>query len=101
MVLRLLHRDYEVAALLLPACAADEPLTEEQAWILSLVASPLDAKATDVPDTHADAQKKDVDPHPDAIAVRLRLALICFNCGSTPPFDVREDFQQCVAADAL
>ena len=65
-VVRLFHREYVAAASLLPSCETDSVLTSEEIWILSLI------KGT----VH--------DHHPDAHAVRLRMALICYESGAVP-----------------
>jgi hypothetical protein len=65
-VVRIYKREYIAAALLLQACETDSHLTREEKWILSLVSGTMK------------------DHHPNAHALRLRLALICYECGCVP-----------------
>ena len=94
VVLRLLHRDYEAAAQVLPSCWSDTPLTREQQWVLALASTRPRPSDQDHIQRTADKAKANVDPHPDALAIRLRLAIMCFNADTSPPFDVGSDYQQ-------
>ena len=69
-LLRLFSRQYELAARIITSCHKDSALTKEENWILSHV-----------------KQTQETDSHPDALACRLRLLLLCFDCGSTPLWD--------------
>ena len=65
VLMRLMSRDYVACARLISACATDTPFDGEERWLMSLVKESAD------------------DWHPDAHACRLRLALICLECGET------------------
>ena len=64
VLLRLLAREYIFASRLLTSCHTDQALTEEETFILSLVAETYD------------------DAHPNAHAVRLQLAIVCLESGA-------------------
>ena len=68
LAVRLFKREYALAARLLSSVLSDVPFVNEESWIKSLYARLAD------------------DPHPDAIAMRLRLALQCNDCNELPPF---------------
>jgi hypothetical protein len=65
VLMRLMARDYVAASRLISACATDTPFDGEERWLMSMVKETAD------------------DWHPDAHACRLRLALICLECGET------------------
>jgi hypothetical protein len=65
VLMRLMARDYVACSRLISACATDTPFDGEERWLMSLVKESAD------------------DWHPDAHACRLRLALICLECGET------------------
>jgi len=58
LLLRLLHRDYELVTRVMAACATDVPFSRDEEWIFSMFAAASD------------------DRHPDAVATRLRLRLV-------------------------
>lgn len=64
VLLRLLAREYIFASRLLTSCHTDQPLTNEENYILSLVAETFD------------------DSHPNAHAVRLQLTIVCLESGA-------------------
>ena len=68
LAVRLFKREYALAARLLSSVLSDVPFVNEESWIKNLYARMQD------------------DPHPDAIAMRLRLALQCNDCNELPPF---------------
>ena len=72
-VLRLLSRQYVLAARIITGCHKDSALTKEELWILSHL--PVD------------------DCHPDALACRLRLTLLCRDCGTVPEWKPDDDFK--------
>jgi len=67
-------RSYEQAAKLITACFTDTSFTPEEAWIMKRIKKTADS-----------------DQHPDAIACRLRLALVCYECGEEVPWEVEPD----------
>jgi thiol-disulfide isomerase/thioredoxin len=69
----MLHRDYDVASRLLRECLTDQAFSKERQWMMSLLA-----------DTASDC-------HPDAQAVRCRLALVCFEAGEAPAWKADRD----------
>ena len=73
LALRLFKREYSLAAALLPSVLSDVPFVGEETYVKYLFAGIAD------------------DPHPDAIAMRLRIALQCYDCGELPPFGGVED----------
>lgn len=64
VALRLLHREYVMVAAALPSCASDVAFAREEGWALQQVKASGD------------------DLHPDAIACRLRVSLLCGEAGS-------------------
>ena len=72
-MLRLLSRQYVLAARIITGCHKDSALTKEELWILSYL--PID------------------DCHPDALACRLRLTLLCRDCGTKPEWKTDKDFE--------
>jgi hypothetical protein len=74
-VLRLLAREYALASRLVTACVTDVPFSAEERFLFGMV------------------KRSEKDAHPDAHAVRLRLALVCFECGEKPAWDVNKDYQ--------
>ena len=83
LVLRLLTRDYLAVSRLLPACATDEPFLPDQQFMLKMLAP-------------RDPEKGMQDMHPDAIATRLRLALVCVEAGTKPPYPIEDEFKDYV-----
>eukprot|EP00966_Prymnesium_polylepis_P210597 4876425-Prymnesium_polylepis.1 len=75
LAVRLFKREYALAARLLSSVLSDVPFVNEETWIKHLYARMAD------------------DPHPDAIAMRLRLALQCNDCGELPPFGGGDESQ--------
>ena len=73
VLMRMLHRDYDVASRLLRECLTDQAFSKERQWMMSLLA-----------DTASDC-------HPDAQAVRCRLALVCFEAGEAPAWKADRD----------
>ena len=71
-MLRLLSRQYVLAARIIARCHKDSALTNEEIWILSQLPT---------------------DCHPDALACRLRLTLLCRDCGTDPAWEAEEDFK--------
>ena len=68
LAMRLYKREYALAARLIPSVLSDVPFVGEEGWLKSLLAGIAD------------------DPHPDAIAMRLRITLQCAECSELPPF---------------
>lgn len=58
LLLRLLHRDYELVTRVVASCATDVPFSRDEEWIFSMLAAGND------------------DRHPDAVATRLRMRLV-------------------------
>jgi thiol-disulfide isomerase/thioredoxin len=75
VLIRLMKRDYEQAAQLISSCFTDTAFSPEEKWIMTLIGK-----------TEAD------DKHPDAHACRMRLALVCYECGEVIPWEVKGDF---------
>jgi hypothetical protein len=71
VLLMLLRRQYAEASRLLATCFKDSPFTAEELWIVGMLAK------TGPDQVHTDM-------HPDAIACRLKLALVCVECGHGP-----------------
>jgi hypothetical protein len=74
VLLFLMKREYEAAARLMSSCFTDTAFSTEEKWVMKLIR----ATAED-------------DKHPDAHAVRLRLALVCYECGEEVPWKVEDD----------
>ena len=74
IILRLLQRHYKETSVLLSSCSADSAFTDEESWILGHI------KLTE----H--------DFHPDAHAIRLRIAIMCLeHSPKVVTWDVEED----------
>merc|ERR550537_2012400 len=56
------------------SCFTDTAFSEEESWIMKLIKSTAED-----------------DKHPDAHACRLRLALVCYECGEDVPWKVEDD----------
>ena len=68
LAVRLLKREYTLAVRLIPSVLSDVPFVGEEVWVKTLFDEVTD------------------DPHPDAIAMRLRIGLQCAECQELPPF---------------
>ena len=68
LAIRLLKREYTLAARLIPSVLSDVPFVNDEIWVKTLFGQITD------------------DPHPDAIALRLRIGLQCAECHELPPF---------------
>lgn len=68
LAVRMLKREYTLAARLIPSILSDVPFRDEETWVKNLFGEVSD------------------DPHPDAIALRLRIGLQCAECHELPPF---------------
>jgi hypothetical protein len=68
LAVRILKREYTLAARLIPSILSDVPFVGEETWVKSLFSEVSD------------------DPHPDAVALRLRIGLQCAECHELPPF---------------
>ena len=68
LAVRIFKRQYELAARLIPSVLSDVPFVGEESWVKGLFGGLSD------------------DPHPDACALRLRIALQCTDCAELPPF---------------
>jgi hypothetical protein len=77
LALRLFKRQYELAARLIPSVLSDVPFVGEESWVKGLFDGISD------------------DPHPDGIALRLRIALQCTECNELPPFGGGGDERRC------
>ena len=74
VLLRLMKRDYEGASRVMSSCFTDTAFSKEEKWIMKLV-----------------KKTAEDDQHPDAHACRLRLALVCYECGEDVPWNVEDD----------
>ena len=83
LAIRLFKRQYELAARLIPSVLSDVPFVGEESWVKALFGGLSD------------------DPHPDAIALRLRIALQCADCSELPPFGGGGDERSCTTLDEV
>lgn len=79
VLLRLMHRDYEIVSRLLSACSSDIELQREEAWVFDMLGRTAE------------------DKHPDAHALRMRLALVAFESGHEVPYDVSADYAEYIS----
>lgn len=80
VALRMLHREYHATSRLISTCSTDVPFSDDEMWGIENFKEAKD------------------DAHPDAIACRLRLSLMCVEakCGDAAPSDDK-DFAAYVA----
>ena len=106
VLLRLLHRDYEGASELLPACATDVTFSAEEAWVANMVNRTAGEEQADgaqqAPELPGSSEIKidAPDMHPNIHALRLRLALIQQESGQSGPLKadiLKKDFGKYVS----
>jgi hypothetical protein len=86
VLIMIMRRQYAEASKLLANCFTDTPLTREESWIVAMIAS-----------TAAQEEKDGApDQHPDCVACRLKLAIVCYECGFSPSWDVSLDYSRFV-----
>eukprot|EP01127_Copromyxa_protea_P015833 TRINITY_DN4616_c0_g1_i6.p1 TRINITY_DN4616_c0_g1~~TRINITY_DN4616_c0_g1_i6.p1 ORF type:complete len:2171 (-),score=323.68 TRINITY_DN4616_c0_g1_i6:5955-12314(-) len=71
VLVSLMRRDYEGVAKMLGSCSTDTPLSKEELWILGMV------RHTIIPGPGVV-----IDTHPNAVAIRLKLALLVIESGA-------------------
>jgi hypothetical protein len=86
VLIMLMRRQYAEASRLLANCFTDTPLTKQEMWIVEMIASTAAAEES----------MGSPDQHPDCVACRLKLAIVCYECGHKPSWDVPADYARLV-----